>query len=494
MDSARALIARGWGVSFVSRCLRVSRAQLHVILRRADDWKDGRRSRHTDDTDVLRRIHHVIGELPTYGYRRVWALLRRQTELDGMPAINAKRVYRIMRQNALLLERKPAVPPSKRAHTGRVAVKESNQRWCSDGFEFRCDNGEKLRVTFALDCCDREALHWAVTTGGLNSEIPNLMIGFGIDETQAEYVADIKLRNINKGYILKRIEEIDSLKEEIADMEDILSSERRVKQIIISELGDIAKKYGKPRKTMFIYGTEDEENEAEEEIPDYPVNLFFTREGYFKKITPQSLRMSGEQKLKENDEIIETYDGSNRAELLFFTDKFQVYKARACDFEDGKASVMGDYLPVKLELDPDERIIKMIAAEDYSGTLVMFFENGKCAKVPMASFETKTRRKKLANAYNDGSPLVSMTLIDGDCEFMLSSDAGKVMIFNTVLILPKAARDTQGVQVMRLTRAKLRSAVKYKDGMIKDADSYRTKTVPVAGTLYDEDTDQLKFM
>lgn len=324
--------------------------------------------------------------------------------------------------------------------------------------------------------------------------VPNLMIGFGIDETQAEYVADIKLRNINKGYILKRIEEIDSLKEEIADMEDILSSERRVKQIIISELGDIAKKYGKPRKTMFIYGTEDEENEAEEEIPDYPVNLFFTCEGYFKKITPQSLRMSGEQKLKENDEIIETYDGSNRAELLFFTDKFQVYKARACDFEDGKASVMGDYLPVKLELDPDERIIKMIAAEDYSGTLVMFFENGKCAKVPMASFETKTRRKKLANAYNDGSPLVSMTLIDGDCEFMLSSDAGKVMIFNTVLILPKAARDTQGVQVMRLTRAKLRSAVKYKDGMIKDADSFRTKTVPVAGTLYDEDVDQLKFV
>ncbi|MEE7084040.1 IS3 family transposase [Escherichia coli O6:H1] len=178
VDSARALIARGWGVSFVSRCLRVSRAQLHVILRRADDWKDGRRSRHTDDTDVLRRIHHVIGELPTYGYRRVWALLRRQTELDGMPAINAKRVYRTMRQNALLLERKPAVPPSKRAHTGRVAVKESNQRWCSDGFEFRCDNGEKLRVTFALDCCDREALHWAVTTGGFNSEtVQDVMLG-----------------------------------------------------------------------------------------------------------------------------------------------------------------------------------------------------------------------------------------------------------------------------------------------------------------------------
>ncbi|NOY21629.1 IS3 family transposase [Shigella flexneri] len=178
VDSARALIARGWGVSLVSRCLRVSRAQLHVILRRTDDWKDGRRSRHSDDTDVLLRIHHVIGELPTYGYRRVWALLRRQAELDGMPAINAKRIYRIMRQNALLLERKPAVPPSKRAHTGRVAVKESNQRWCSDGFEFCCDNGERLRVTFALDCCDREALHWAVTTGGFNSEtVQDIMLG-----------------------------------------------------------------------------------------------------------------------------------------------------------------------------------------------------------------------------------------------------------------------------------------------------------------------------
>ncbi|MCE0524486.1 IS3 family transposase (plasmid) [Escherichia coli] len=178
VDSTRALIARGWGVSLVSRCLRVSRAQLHVILRRTDDWKDGRRSRHTDDTDVLLRIHHVIGELPTYGYRRVWALLRRQAKLDGMPAINAKRVYRIMRQNALLLERKPAVPPSKRAHTGRVAVKESNQRWCSDGFEFCCDNGERLRVTFALDCCDREALHWAVTTGGFNSEtVQDVMLG-----------------------------------------------------------------------------------------------------------------------------------------------------------------------------------------------------------------------------------------------------------------------------------------------------------------------------
>ncbi len=324
--------------------------------------------------------------------------------------------------------------------------------------------------------------------------VPNLMIGFGIDEIQAEYVADIKLRNINKGYILKRIEEIDSLKAEIDDMEEILSSERRVKQIIISELSEIAKKYGKPRKTMFIYGAEQEEEaDAAEDIPDYAVNLFVTREGYFKKITPQSLRMSGEQKLKENDSIVYTYEGTNRAELLFFTDKYQVYKARACDFDDSKASVMGDYLPVKLELEEGEHIINAVAAEDFSGMLVSFFENGKCAKVPMSSFETKTRRKKLANAYNDGSPLVSMQLIDSDCEFMLSSTAGKVMIFNTALILPKAARDTQGVQVMRLTKAKLQSAVRYIDGIIENPDLYRTKTVPVAGTFCDNDVNQIKF-
>lgn len=322
--------------------------------------------------------------------------------------------------------------------------------------------------------------------------VPNLMIGFGIDEIQAEYVADIKLRNINKGYILKRIDEIDSLKSEIDDMEEILSSERRIKQIIISELDEIAKKYGKPRKSMFIYGAQQEE-EYTEEIPDYAVNLFVSEQGYFKKITPQSLRMSGEQKLKENDSIIFTYEGTNRAELLFFTDKHQVYKARACDFDDSKASVMGDYLPVKLELEPDERIIRTIAAEDYSGTLIIFFENGKCAKVPMSSFETKTRRKKLANAYNDSSKLISMWLINDDCEFLLTSAAGKAMIFDTALILPKAARDTQGVQVMRLTRTTLDTAAPFTDGLIENADEYRTKTVPVAGSLYDNDVNQIKF-
>lgn len=323
--------------------------------------------------------------------------------------------------------------------------------------------------------------------------VPNLMIGFGIDEVQAEYVADIKLRNINKGYIIKRTEEIDQLKAEILDMEEILSSERRVKQIIISELAEIAKKYGKPRKTMFIYGAEQEEAATEEEIPDYAVNIFVTEEGYFKKITPQSLRMSGEHKLKDGDRISYTYEGTNRAELLVFTDKYQVYKARACDFDDSKASVMGDYLPAKLELEVDEKIVKVIAMEDFSGMLVIFFENGKCAKIPMSSFETKTRRKKLSGAYFDGSPLVSMHHIKEDAEFMVVSAVGKAIIFNTVLVLPKSARDTQGVQVIKHKNVSVVSAELYTEGMLPNPDTYRTKNVPVAGAFYDNDVNQIKF-
>ncbi len=323
--------------------------------------------------------------------------------------------------------------------------------------------------------------------------VPNLMIGFGIDELQAEYVADIRLRNINKGYILKRTEEIDQLKADILDMEEILSSERRVKQIIISELSEIAKKYGNPRKTMFIYGVEQEETAAEEEIPDYAVNIFVTEEGYFKKITPQSLRMSGEHKLKDGDRIAYTYEGTNRAELLVFTDKYQVYKARACDFDDSKASVMGDYLPAKLELEADEKIVKVIAMEDFSGMLVIFFENGKCAKVPLSSFETKTRRKKLSGAYFDGSPLVSMHHIKEDAEFMVVSAVGKAIIFNTVLVLPKSARDTQGVQVIKHKNVSVVSAELYTEGMLPNPDTYRTKNVPVAGAFYDNDVNQIKF-
>ncbi len=325
-----------------------------------------------------------------------------------------------------------------------------------------------------------------------NEVVPNLMIGFGIDEIQAEYVADIKLRNINKAFILKRIEEIEQLKADIEDMEDILSSERRVKQIIISELKEISEKYGKPRKSQFLYDVEEDNEEQAEEVPDYSVNLFFTREGYFKKITPQSLRMSSEHKLKENDEIVMSHEGTNRTELLFFTDKYQVYKAKASDFDDTKASVMGEYVPAKLEAENGERIIKAIACEDFSGMLVLFFKNGKCAKVPMSSFETKTRRKKLANAYSDASPLVSMWHIKEDRDFLLYSAAGKTLIFNTALILPKAARDTQGVQVMRLTKTELAAAMPYEEGTLRDPDKYRAKNVPAAGAA-GGDITQLKL-
>ncbi len=322
--------------------------------------------------------------------------------------------------------------------------------------------------------------------------VPNLMIGFGIDEIQAEYVAEIKLRHINQEYILKRTDEIGSLKDDIADMEETLESPRKIKQLIIRELTEIAEKYGQPRRTKFAEIEADAE-EAEEEIPDYPLNIFLTREGYFKRVTPQSLRMSGVHKLKEGDSLVFAEELSNRTELLFFTDKFQVYKSRVSDFSDTKISTLGDYIPAKLDFDPDEKIVQLIATNDYHENLMMFFRNGKCAKVPLSSFETKTRRKKLSGAYYDGSPLVAMYKVDGDADFILQSDAGKLMIFSTMLVLPKASRDTQGVQVMRLTRAQLESARLYTEGAVKHPEEYVTKTIPVAGTAVKFNLDQLEF-
>ncbi len=322
--------------------------------------------------------------------------------------------------------------------------------------------------------------------------VPNLMIGFGIDEIQAEYVAEIKLRHINQEYILKRTDEIGSLKDDIADMEETLESPRRIKQLIVRELTEIAEKYGQPRRTKFAEAEADAE-EAEEEIPDYPLNIFLTREGYFKRVTPQSLRMSGEHKLKEGDSLVFAEELSNRTELLFFTDKFQVYKSRVSDFSDTKISTLGDYIPAKLDFDPDEKIVQLIATNDYHENLVLFFRNGKCAKVPLSSFETKTKRKKLSGAYYDGSPLVAMYKVDGDADFILQSDAGKLLIFSTMLVLPKASRDTQGVQVMRLTRAQLESARPFAEGVVKHPEEYVTKTIPVAGTAVKFNLDQLEF-
>lgn len=322
--------------------------------------------------------------------------------------------------------------------------------------------------------------------------VPNLMIGFGIDEIQAEYVAEIKLRHINQEYILKRTDEIGSLKDDIADMEETLESPRKIKQLIIRELTEIAEKYGQPRRTKFAE-IEAEAEETEEEIPDFPLNIFLTREGYFKRVTPQSLRMSGEHKLKEGDSLVFAEDLSNRTELLFFTDKFQVYKSRVSDFSDTKISTLGDYIPAKLDFDADEKIVQLIATNDYHENLVLFFRNGKCAKVPLSSFETKTKRKKLSGAYYDGSPLVGMFKVDGDADFILQSDAGKLLIFSTMLVLPKASRDTQGVQVMRLTRAELESVQLFTEGAVKHPEQYVTKTIPVAGTAVKFNLDQLEF-
>lgn len=323
--------------------------------------------------------------------------------------------------------------------------------------------------------------------------VPNLMIGFGIDEQQAEYVAEIKLRHINREYILKRTEETDKLTEEIAQMEDVLSSPKKIDNIIIKELKEVSEKYSAPRRTQFLYDVAEDAVLEEEQPESYPVNVFFTREGYFKQITPKSLRMSSEQKLKENDEIIFTAEVSSNSELLFFTDKFKCYKSRCADFPETKASVMGDYVPAKLGMEDGETPIYMAVTENFSETLVIFFKNGKCAKIPLSSYETKTKRKLLLNAYSDLSPVVAMFTIADDCDFVLKSTAGKVILFNTALILAKSARDTQGVQVMRLTKAELACAYSADSVEVENIEQFRIKNVPAAGIMSDGDIDQIRL-
>ena len=326
--------------------------------------------------------------------------------------------------------------------------------------------------------------------------VPNLMIGFGIDEIQAEYVAEIKLRHLNREYILKRLSDIDDLKESIEDMEDILNSKSRVKKIIVDELTKVSEKYGRDRKSEIIYDTDNEE-EFVEEIPDYEANLFFTRDGYFKKITPLSLRMGGEQKLKEGDEMVCALNSKNSAELLFFTDKCQVYKAKASDFEDTKASALGDFIPSKLEFEKDEKPIYMAVTSDYKGYMLFVFENGKVAKVTMSGYATKTNRKKLIKAYSDKAPIVAAMYIEEDTEIVISSTAGRHLLVNTGAISPKAAKDTAGVNVMTLKKYhKVQSVRLYKDGEFAKPHRYRTKTLPAAGaTLSADDTaEQLSLM
>lgn len=313
--------------------------------------------------------------------------------------------------------------------------------------------------------------------------VPNLMIGFGIDEVQAEYVAEIKLRHLNREYILKRTEEISQLEKEIANLQAILDSKSKVKNVIISELGEIARKYGQPRKTMIIYQDEIEEYSEEEDIPDYPVNLFFTKEGYFKKITPQSLRMSGEQKLKEDDEVTQHIEDTNTADLLFFTDRCQVYKAKASDFGDTKASVLGDYIPAKLAMDEGENAVYMAVTHEYNGYVLFFFENGKIAKVDMSAYATKTNRRKLLNAYSDKSPVVAIEYVEEDCEFLLTSLQGRILLVHSGAIQSKATRSTQGVAAMTLRKgSRLLKAERYREDMLVNPNRYR-KNIPAAGSL-----------
>ena len=319
--------------------------------------------------------------------------------------------------------------------------------------------------------------------------VPNLMIGFGIDQIQAEYVADIKLRNINKEYILKRIEEVAGLEEEIADLQDIVNNLGRIKKIIVSELSAVKKKYAAPRRTEIIYDYQSASpQEEEDETPDYPVHVFCSREGYFKKITPQSLRMNSEQKYKEGDGPFLQWEGNNRDELLVFTDKQQCYKTRLADFDDAKASVLGDFLPTKLGMEPGEGFVWACLTSDYSGSLLFFFENGKVARVELAAYQTQTRRKKLTGAYSDKAPLAAAFHLTQEQEMAVISTEGRCLVFHTAVLNPKATRSTQGVNVMTLKpKWKVETARPLDQTTIVNAARYRARSLPVAGMLLKEE-------
>ena len=318
-----------------------------------------------------------------------------------------------------------------------------------------------------------------------NEVVPNLMIGFGIDEIQANYVAEIKLRNINKEYILKQTRAIDDLEREIDELRNILNSSRRLKNVIIKELEDVSKKFGKDRLTEIVYETQEiAEEEEEEQVPDYPVTVFVSRDGYLKKITTQSLRMSGEQKFKEGDSLAFSKETTNKDEILVFTDQFQCYKAHLNDFADGKASQLGDYLPQKLGFDPDEHVIQVVLAEGYKGFVLFFFENGKVAKVPLSAYETKTNRKKLTGAYCEKSPVKAIVALNEDTQMAVYASDGRCAIFSTAQLLPKTTRNTQGVAVLTLKKkAVLERAVELSASGIVNESRYRSKTIPTAGAV-----------
>lgn len=466
-------------------------------------------------TTTIEAIIDKIVDLVKQGKIREVSYIRDETDIDGLKiAIDLKRGVdpdKLMQKLYRLTPLQDSYPCNFNiliAGTPKVmGVREILTEWTA--FREECvqrrtyhdlqKKKEKLhllealsKILFDID----KAIKIIRETENEEDVVPNLMIGFGIDEIQAEYVAEIKLRNINKQYILRRIEEVDKLKADIAEMEDILNDKKKIRKIIIAELRDVIKNYAQPRKTMFYFKSDIEEDESIDDTPDYPVNLFVSASGYFKKITPQSLRMSSEHKLKEGDFISQNFESTNKTDLIFFTDRAQVYKSKASAFDDTKASVMGDYIPAKLAFDENENLKTLVPTTDYSGYVIFFFENGKAAKVPLKSYETKTNRKKLANAYSSKSPLVAAIFTAEDKDVLLRTTSGHALVFNTGMILPKATRDSQGVQVVTLRKNALLASAEIVEGeQLTELSKYRAKSVPSAGKPAKElgETNQLKF-
>ena len=461
-------------------------------------------------TTTTEAILDKVAELIKAGKAKEIADMRDETGKDGlMLTIDLKRgadpdklMQRLFRQTTLqdtmscnfnvLIDGTPRV----------MGVRELLKEWCA--WRTGC---VRRRVTFVLRK-KQDKLHLlrglkkilldidkAVRiireTESDSEVIPNLMIGFGIDETQAEYVAEIKLRNINKEYILRRVEEVESLEAEIADLQDTLDKPQRLKQIIIDELTAVRKKYAVPRRTEILYSHEIEEVDEADETPDYPVTVFLSREGYFKKITPQSLRMSGEQKYKEGDGPSQSFETSNRAEVMFFTDRCQVYKSRLSDFDDAKASILGDYLPSKLGMDAGESVRFMVLPGDYSGQMLFFFENGKVARVELSAYQTTSNRRRLTGAYSDKSPVTCFMVLHEDREVALYSTEPRVLIINTALLAPKTTRSTQGVNVLTMKPKYHLARVCFpEDTGISNLSRYRGRNIPAAGALLkEEDSD-----
>lgn len=466
-------------------------------------------------TTTIEAIIDKIVDLVKQGKIREVSYIRDETDIDGLKiAIDLKRGVdpdKLMQKLYRLTPLQDSYPCNFNiliAGTPKVmGVREILTEWTA--FREECvqrrtyhdlqKKKEKLHLLEALSkiLLDIDkAIKIIRETENEEDVVPNLMIGFGIDEIQAEYVAEIKLRNINKQYILRRIEEVDKLKADIAEMEDILNDKKKIRKIIIAELRDVIKNYAQPRKTMFYFKSDIEEDESIDDTPDYPVNLFVSASGYFKKITPQSLRMSSEHKLKEGDFISQNFESTNKTDLIFFTDRAQVYKSKASAFDDTKASVMGDYIPAKLAFDENENLKTLVPTTNYSGYVIFFFENGKAAKVPLKSYETKTNRKKLANAYSSKSPLVAAIFTAEDKDVLLRTTSGHALVFNTGMILPKATRDSQGVQVVTLRKNALLASAEIVEGeQLTELSKYRAKSVPSAGKPAKElgETNQLKF-